>query len=70
MIRFIPAVFCKHYPTYIVLLISVSEFARLCGLSRSNVYKYLKMMFKGKSPPEPDSFGGLVLMIKLLAHLH
>ena len=40
----IPAVFMKHYPAYVERMINVSEFARLCGLSRPTVYKYLKMM--------------------------
>ena len=40
----IPAVFYKHYPAYIARQINVSEFARLCGLSRPTVYKYLSLM--------------------------
>lgn len=40
----IPPLFYKHYPEYVAKQINVSEFARLCGLSRPTVYKYLKMM--------------------------
>ena len=41
----IPPLFYKHYPAYVAKQINVSEFARLCRLSRPTVYKYLKMMF-------------------------
>ena len=41
----IPPLFYKHYPAYMAKQINVSEFARLCRLSRPTVYKYLKMMF-------------------------
>lgn len=40
----IPSLFYKHYPAYVARQINVSEFARLCGLSRPTVYKYLRMM--------------------------
>ena len=40
----IPAVFYKHYPTYAAGKMNVSELARVCGLSRPTVYKYLKMI--------------------------
>ena len=40
----IPAVFNKHYPAYIVGKLNVTELARVCGLSRPTVYKYLKMV--------------------------
>ena len=40
----IPAVFFKHYPAYAAGKMNVSEFARVCGLSRPTVYKYLKMI--------------------------
>ena len=39
----IPAVFFRHYPTYAAGKMNLSEFARVCGLSRPTVYKYLKM---------------------------
>ena len=40
----IPAVFYKHYPAYMAGTLNVSELARVCGLSRPTVYKYLKMV--------------------------
>ncbi len=40
----IPAVFMKHYPAFVDGKMNVSEMARVCGLSRPTVYKYLKMM--------------------------
>ena len=40
----IPASFYKHYPAYVAGQMNVSELARVCGLSRPTVYKYLKMM--------------------------
>ena len=40
----IPAIFYKHYPAYAARQINVSEFARLCELSRPTVYKYLRLI--------------------------
>lgn len=40
----IPLLFYKYYPAYVAKQINVSEFARLCGLSRPTVYKYLKLI--------------------------
>ena len=40
----IPAIFLKHYPNLMSGQMNVSELARVCGLSRPTVYKYLKMM--------------------------
>ena len=40
----IPAIFYKHYPAYVARQINVSEFARLCSLSRPTVYKYIRML--------------------------
>lgn len=40
----IPAIFYKHYPAFVAGTINVSELARLCGLSRPTVYKYLKLI--------------------------
>ena len=40
----IPAIFYKHYPAFVAQQMNVSELARVCGLSRPTVYKYLKMM--------------------------
>ena len=40
----IPAVFMKHYPSLMSGQMNVSELARVCGLSRPTVYKYMKIM--------------------------
>ena len=40
----IPPLFYKHYPTFASGQMNVSEFARICGLSRPTVYKYLKLV--------------------------
>jgi len=40
----IPAVFFKHYPAYAAKKMNLSEFARICKLSRPTVYKYLKLV--------------------------
>ena len=40
----IPTVFYKHYPSYAAGKLNVSELARVCGLSRPTIYKYLKMV--------------------------
>ena len=40
----IPAVFFKHYAIFLEGKMNVSELARVCGLSRPTVYKYMKMV--------------------------
>ena len=40
----IPAVFMKHYPSLMSGQMNVSELARVCGLSRPTVYKYIKIL--------------------------
>ena len=40
----IPAAFLRHYPAYKNGDLNISELARLCDLSRTTVYKYVKMM--------------------------
>lgn len=40
----IPAVFFRHYPTYAASKMNIREMARVCGLSRSTVHKYLKLI--------------------------
>ena len=40
----IPAIFYKHYPAFASGQMNVSELARICGLSRPTVYKYLKLV--------------------------
>ena len=40
----IPAVFYKHFPAYSAGKLNISELARVCGLSRPTVYKYLSIL--------------------------
>lgn len=40
----IPSIFLKHYPSYKNKNINVSEFARLCDMSRTTIYKYIKLI--------------------------
>ena len=40
----IPSNFLKHYSIFMEGKMNVSELARVCGLSRPTVYKYMKMM--------------------------
>ena len=40
----IPAIFYKHYPAFMKGEMNLSELARICGLSRPTVYKYVGMM--------------------------
>ena len=40
----IPAAFLKHHAAYTEGKMNVSELARVCGLSRPTVYKYLRML--------------------------
>lgn len=40
----LPAVFIKYYPSYASGTMTVTELARICGISRPTAYKYIKMM--------------------------
>ena len=40
----IPSVFLRHYPAYKEGTFNVSEFARVCDLSRTTVYKYIGLL--------------------------
>ena len=40
----IPPIFYKHYPAFVAGTLNISEFARLCGMSRPTIYKYLKIL--------------------------
>lgn len=40
----IPALFYKHYPMYKNKTINITEFSRLCDMSRTTIYKYLKII--------------------------
>ena len=37
----IPAIFYKYYPAFMAGHMNVSELARVCGLSRPTIYKYI-----------------------------
>jgi DNA invertase Pin-like site-specific DNA recombinase len=40
----LPATFIKYYPSYANGTMNVTELARVCGLSRPTIYKYIHMM--------------------------
>lgn len=40
----IPQIFYRHYPACLNGDLNVSELARVCGLSRNTVYKYIKLV--------------------------
>ena len=40
----IPAIFYRHYPAYKNGQLNVSELARVCGKSRTTVYKYIELL--------------------------
>ena len=40
----IPHIFLKHYPKYKTNEINVTEFARICDMSRTTIYKYIKLV--------------------------
>jgi DNA invertase Pin-like site-specific DNA recombinase len=42
----IPKVFYKHYPAFASGNLNLSEFARICNLSRMTIYKYLSLVEK------------------------
>ena len=43
----IPPIFYRHYPAYQAGALNVSELARVCGLSRTTVYKYVSLLQNG-----------------------
>jgi len=40
----IPPIFYKHYPAFVNGNLNISEFARVCDLSRTTIYKYIGMV--------------------------
>jgi hypothetical protein len=40
----IPAIFYRHYPSYVSGELNVSELARVCDMSRTRVYRYIKVL--------------------------
>lgn len=40
----LPSAFLRHYPAYQKGTLNVSELARVCGVSRTTVYKYIELL--------------------------
>ena len=40
----IPTIFYKHYPAFVQGNLNISEFARVCDLSRTTIYKYISLL--------------------------
>ena len=40
----IPFLFYKHYPSYTSGNLNISEFARVCEVSRTTIYKYIQLI--------------------------
>ena len=40
----IPVIFYKHYPAFVQGSLNISEFARVCNVSRTTIYKYLSLL--------------------------
>ena len=40
----IPAIFLRHYPAYKTGHLNISEFSRVCDLSRTTIYKYISLL--------------------------
>jgi DNA invertase Pin-like site-specific DNA recombinase len=40
----IPPIFYRHYPSFAAGKLNVSELARVCGMSRTTVYKYIALL--------------------------
>ena len=44
----LPSVFLKYYPSYMNGTMNVTELARVCGLSRPTIYKYIDLIRKSR----------------------
>ena len=40
----IPPIFYRHYPSYVSGELNVSELARVCDMSRTRIYRYIKVL--------------------------
>ena len=40
----VPAIFLRHYPAYKTGHLNISEFSRVCDLSRTTIYKYISLL--------------------------
>lgn len=45
----IPQIFFKHYPAYKSGNLNLSEFARVCSMSRTTIYKYISLLENKKN---------------------
>jgi DNA invertase Pin-like site-specific DNA recombinase len=50
-IESLPPLFLKHYPIYTAKQITQEDLARLCGITRQSVIKYIKVYKAAKRPP-------------------
>lgn len=50
----IPAIFYRHHPAYAAGNINIAEFARVCDMSRTTIYKYLDMIKDSQEIAQPD----------------
>lgn len=49
----IPAIFFRHYPSFVSGVLNKAEFARVCDLSRPTIDKYLKLVSDGCQNRQP-----------------
>ena len=40
----IPPIFYRHYPAFVSGALNITELARVCGMSRTRVYRYIKIL--------------------------
>ena len=40
----VPAIFLRHYPAYKSGHLNITELSRVCGLSRTTIYKYISLL--------------------------
>ena len=40
----IPPIFYRHYPAYVSGALNITELARVCDMSRTRVYRYIKVL--------------------------
>ena len=45
----IPPIFYRHYPSYVKCELNISELARVCDMSRTTIYRYLKTIEHAKN---------------------
>jgi DNA invertase Pin-like site-specific DNA recombinase len=45
----LPASFLKYYPKYLAKEVNQSELARLCGMTRQSIYKYIRIYMQATS---------------------